>query len=101
PAAAYRDAGRDHPMLKPARLRPTDLARLGATGLRTRPLRVVLSALGVAIGIAAMLAVVGISSSSRAELDRTLNRLGTNLLAAKPGKDLATGTPAKLPPEAA
>jgi putative ABC transport system permease protein len=87
-------------MLKPARLSPADLGRLGATGLRTRPLRVVLSALGVAIGIAAMLAVVGISSSSRAELDRTLNRLGTNLLTARPGKDLTTGTPAKLPPEA-
>jgi putative ABC transport system permease protein len=42
-----------------------DLLRLGVFGLRTRPTRVVLSALGIAIGIAAMIAVVGISSSRR------------------------------------
>jgi putative ABC transport system permease protein len=74
------------------------VARLGAAGLRTRPLRVFLSALGIAIGIAAMLAVVGISTSSRAELDRTLDRLGTNLLIAAPGEDRA-GQPAVLPEE--
>ena len=84
--------------MNPARLSPADLARLGATGLRTRPLRVFLSALGIAIGIAAMLAVVGISTSSRAELERTLDRLGTNLLTVKPGKDLS-GDAAHLPKE--
>ncbi|GAA4446054.1 ABC transporter permease [Phytohabitans houttuyneae] len=73
-------------MIRPARLGPADVARLGAAGLRARPLRVFLSALGVAIGIAAMLAVVGISTSSRAELDRTLDRLGTNLLTVAPGE---------------
>ncbi len=57
-----------------------DLLRLGVFGLRTRPTRVVLSALGIAIGIAAMIAVVGISSSSKAALDRVLDGLGTNLL---------------------
>ncbi|MFC6017961.1 ABC transporter permease [Plantactinospora solaniradicis] len=86
------------PVLRPGRLGPVDLARLGATGLRTRPLRVVLSALGIAIGIAAMLAVVGISTSSRAELDRTLDRLGTNLLTVTPGKS-RDGEPAALPEE--
>ncbi|MEE6257835.1 ABC transporter permease [Plantactinospora sonchi] len=84
--------------LRPGRLGPADLARLGSTGLRTRPLRVVLSALGVAIGIAAMLAVVGISTSSRAELDRTLDRLGTNLLTVGPGEGRA-GAEAVLPEE--
>ncbi|NUT37244.1 MAG: ABC transporter permease [Hamadaea sp.] len=83
----------------PARLSAADVARVGAAGLRTRPLRVVLSALGIAIGIAAMLAVVGISTSSRAELDRTLTRLGTNLLVVGPGKTLF-GEDAKLPVEA-
>jgi putative ABC transport system permease protein len=78
---------------------PRDLARVGASGLRTRPLRVFLSALGIAIGIAAMLAVVGISTSSRADLDRQLSRLGTNLLVAGPGKTLF-GQAAQLPPEA-
>lgn len=71
--------------LKPARLRPGDVVGVGATGLRTRPLRAWLSALGIAIGIAAMIAVVGLSSSSRAEVDRQLESLGTNLLTVKPG----------------
>ena len=57
-----------------------DLLRLGVFGLRTRPGRVVLSALGIAIGIAAMLAVVGISSSSKAKVDQVLDTLGTNVL---------------------
>ncbi|ARU51806.1 ABC transporter permease [Cellulosimicrobium cellulans] len=85
-------------MLRPARLRPADLLRVGATGLRTRPLRAVLSALGIAIGIAAMVAVVGISTSSRAELDRTLEALGTNLLTVAPGQTLF-GEDATLPEE--
>ncbi|MFK4482220.1 ABC transporter permease [Curtobacterium sp. AB7] len=59
---------------------PADLLRLGVFGLRTRPGRVVLSALGIAIGIAAMIAVVGISSSSKAKVDQVLDALGTNVL---------------------
>ncbi|ACZ22432.1 ABC-type antimicrobial peptide transport system, permease component [Sanguibacter keddieii DSM 10542] len=85
-------------MLRPARLAPGDLFRVGATGLRTRPMRAVLSALGIAIGIAAMIAVVGISTSSRAELDETLSRLGTNLLRVEPGED-ALGSETRLPVE--
>ena len=73
---------------RPSRLPFLDGLRLGSTGLRTRPLRVVLAALGVAVGIAAMLAVVGVSSSSRAELDRQLDALGTNLLRVQPGMDV-------------
>jgi putative ABC transport system permease protein len=83
-----------------ARLRPADLARLGAAGLRSRPLRAVLAALGIAIGIAAMTAVVGISASSQAELHRTLERLGTNLLTVGPGSKLFADEPAELPAEA-
>jgi putative ABC transport system permease protein len=74
--------------LSPARLSPRDVARVGLAGLRTRPLRVVLAALGVAIGIAAMVSVVGIATSSRADLDRQLAKLGTNLLRVAPGKTL-------------
>src|SRR3954471_13642358 len=84
--------------LSPARLRPRDVLRVGGTGLRTRPMRAFLSALGIAIGIAAMTAVVGISSSSRAELDRQLDALGTNLLTVAPGNDLFGGD-ATLPDE--
>jgi putative ABC transport system permease protein len=82
----------------PARLRPADVLRVGGAGLRTRPLRVFLSALGIAIGIAAMIAVVGISSSSRAQLDRQLAALGTNLLTVAPGSTLF-GKDARLPTE--
>ena len=85
--------------LRAARLSPRDVLRLGGHGLRARPLRVVLSALGIAIGIAAMTAVVGISTSSRARLDRQLDALGTNLLTAGPGSTLF-GAPAKLPEDA-
>ncbi len=85
--------------LVPARMRPRDVVRVGGVGLRTRPLRAFLSALGIAIGIAAMTAVVGISSSSRAELDRTLAALGTNLLTVSPGSTLF-GEEAQLPTEA-
>jgi putative ABC transport system permease protein len=82
----------------PARLRPDDVLRVGGAGLHTRPLRVFLSALGIAIGIAAMIAVVGISSSSRAQLDRQLAALGTNLLTVAPGSTVFGGD-ATLPTE--
>nr|WP_324612902.1 ABC transporter permease [Streptomyces sp. SBT349] len=81
-------------------MRPTDVLRTGAGGLRVRPVRGVLSALGVAIGIAAMISVVGISASSRADLDRQLDALGTNLLTVAPGQALGGGD-ARLPGEAA
>ncbi|MFI0483091.1 ABC transporter permease [Actinomadura sp. 9N215] len=77
---------------------PGDVVRVGAVGLRTRPMRAFLSALGIAIGIAAMVAVVGVSSSSRADLDRALAALGTNLLTVSPGSTL-TGEEAQLPLE--
>ncbi|MFC7624236.1 ABC transporter permease [Microlunatus sp. GCM10028923] len=82
--------------LRPGRMPLADVIRVGAVGLRTRPLRAVLSSLGIAIGIAAMVAVIGISASSRAELDRTLDSLGTNLLTADAGSTF-TGGAATLP----
>ena len=84
--------------LRPGRLSLYDIFRLAGHGLRARPMRVVLSALGIAIGIAAMIAVVGISTSSRAELNRLLKALGTNLLSAAPGTSLF-GDKATLPDE--
>nr|WP_155984693.1 ABC transporter permease [Saccharomonospora piscinae] len=68
-------------------------------GLRARPARAVLSALGIAIGIAAMIAVLGISSSSQARLNDELARLGTNLLTATAGRDLL-GEETTLPADA-
>ena len=79
-----------------SRLLPSDLVRVGAVGLRTRRLRAALSALGIAIGIASMVAVLGLSESSRAGLLHQLDRLGTNLLTAAPGQTLG-GENATLP----
>ncbi|MFD9817807.1 ABC transporter permease [Streptomyces violascens] len=83
-----------------ARLRPRDVFQVGSSGLRTRPLRVVLSALGIAIGIATMIAVVGISASSKAQLLQTLHKLGTNMLVASPGDQMFAGDDVKLPKDA-
>ena len=82
--------------LTPARLSPRDTLRVGATGLRTRPMRVVLSALGIAIGIASMVAVVGISQSNKADLLNQLDQLGTNMLTISPGNTMF-GQAAELP----
>lgn len=69
----------------PARLRPRDTVRVAFSGLRARPLRAVLSALGIAVGIAAMVAVVGVSASSREQVNEQLRQLGTDLLTVAPG----------------
>ncbi|MGW0827565.1 ABC transporter permease [Streptomyces sp. NPDC002845] len=78
---------------------PGDVLRTGGSGLRSRPLRVFLSALGIAIGIAAMVSVVGISTSSKENLNRRLEALGTNLLTVSPGQSF-TGEATHLPREA-
>jgi putative ABC transport system permease protein len=82
----------------PQRLGLRDLIMVGAGGLATRRLRAGLSALGVAIGIAAIVAVLGISSSSKADLLAQLDRLGTNLLTVTPGQTFG-GDTAVLPKE--
>ena len=79
-----------------SRLLPSDVARVAAVGLRTRRLRAALSALGIAIGIASLVAVLGLSESSRAGLIRQLDELGTNLLTIAPGQTLG-GSDATLP----
>jgi putative ABC transport system permease protein len=82
--------------LAPSRLLAADVLRVASVGLRTRRLRAALSALGVAIGIAAMVAVLGISDSSKAGLVAELNELGTNLLTVAPGETFS-GEAAMLP----
>ena len=82
--------------LAPTRLLAADVLRVGASGLRSRRLRAALSALGVAIGIAAMVAVLGVSESSKADLLAALDRLGTNLLEVAPGQTFG-GDDAQLP----
>jgi len=80
----------------PARLRPGDLAALASIGLRTRKLRAGLSALGIAIGVAAIVAVLGLAASSSAALLAEIQQLGTNLLTVTNGQTL-TGAAAELP----
>jgi putative ABC transport system permease protein len=75
-----------------ARLHLADLAALASIGLRTRKLRAALSALGIAIGVAAIVAVLGLSKSSAAGLNAEIARLGTNLLTVTNGQSLAGGT---------
>jgi putative ABC transport system permease protein len=72
-----------------ARLPVRELIGAAVQGLRTRRLRAALSALGIAIGIGAMVAVVGVSASSQAQLLAEIDALGTNLLTATPGTTFA------------
>ena len=86
-------------LLSPKHLRPLDLSRLATVGLRTRRLRASLSSLGIAIGVAAIVAVLGLSSSSQAGLLSEIDRLGTNLLTVSNGQNLF-GQNAELPAQA-
>jgi putative ABC transport system permease protein len=81
------------------RLRLNDALRVTGVGLRARPLRAALSALGIAIGTAAIVAVLGLSSSSQAGLLAEIDRLGTNMLTIEAGQNV-TGQEAQLPREA-
>jgi putative ABC transport system permease protein len=81
------------------RLGLKDGLRVASVGLRARPLRAALSALGIAIGTAAIVAILGLSSSSQAGLLAEIDRLGTNLLTVEAGQSI-TGEPASLPLEA-
>ncbi len=82
--------------LTPSRLHPADAVRTSTIGLRTRPTRSLLSALGILIGIAAMIAVLGLSESSKSDLLAQLDRLGTNLLRVQAAEGIGLG-PARLP----
>ena len=86
--------------LAPTRLRPGDIVGQGFVGLRSKRLRTLLTAVGITIGIAAMVSVVGISTSSRADLLAELDALGTNLLQVEPHSDMfgdATELPVTAP----
>lgn len=82
-----------------SKLRLPDRLRVGLRGLVARPGRTLLTALGIGIGIASMVMVVGISASSRADLLDELDELGTDLLQIQPGNDLF-GEAAQLPTDA-
>jgi putative ABC transport system permease protein len=83
-----------------SRIRPTDLFPLATIGIRSRPLRAALSTLGIAIGVAAIVGVLGIARSSQADLLASIDRLGTNLLTVANGQNIG-GNEAQLPAHAA
>ena len=78
---------------------PLELARIAGRGLGSRRLRSALTAAGIAIGIAAMVAVLAISDASRASLLAVLDDLGTNLLTVSPGQSFL-GDETQLPDDA-
>ncbi len=82
-----------------SRLAARDLIGLALLGLRARPLRVALSGLGIAIGVASVVAVLGVSASSQARLLAEIDALGTNLLTVQAGRTI-DGEAAALPPAA-
>ena len=92
------------PVTRPARprhfgrsvLRPGDALRTGLAGLRSRRTRAALSALGIAIGIAALVAVLGVTRSSQSALLAEIDSLGTNLLTVTNGQTIS-GQEAELP----
>ena len=91
---------REQTEIPASRLPFRDLLRVAVVGLRTRKLRAALSALGIAIGIASLVAVLGLSESSKSDLLAQLDRLGTNLLTVRAGQGIGLGS-AELPEAAA
>lgn len=86
--------------LQASRVNPLDMARTATVGMRTRKMRTALSALGITIGIAAMVGVLGLSESSKSELLAQLDALGTNLLTVEAGGGIGAGS-GELPDTAA
>jgi putative ABC transport system permease protein len=91
-AQATADLGR-------SRVRLADLAAVAASAMGARRMRTLLSALGITIGIASMVAVLGLSESSRADLQAQIEKLGTNLLTVQAGSGFGAGD-ATLPDDA-
>jgi len=77
--------------LAPSRLKAVDVLGVAGGGLGGRKLRTALSALGITIGIAAMVGVLGLSESSRADLAQEIEALGTNLLTVEPSGGFGGG----------
>ncbi len=74
-----------------SRLRLSDVVRVGASGPRARKTRTALSALGISIGIAALVGVLGLSESSKSALLDEISALGTNLLTVEAGGGIGAG----------
>jgi putative ABC transport system permease protein len=67
------------------RLTPFDVLATATLGPRTRLVRATLSALGIAIGIAALVALLGIPASQKAQSEADYEAMGANLITVFPG----------------
>ena len=94
------DSSADQPLMPQSHLGLRDTLRVGISGLRTRKLRSALSALGITIGIAALVGILGLSESGSADLIKELDALGTNLLTIEAGQGFGSGE-TSLPQDAA
>ncbi len=81
----------ERPLPKSSSFRFVDVIGTAAAGLSSRKLRTVLSALGITIGIGAMVAVLGLSRSGSAALEDRIAALGTNLLQVNAGAGFGGG----------
>ena len=86
--------------LPPSRIHLSDLVRTATVGIRSRKMRAGLSAIGIMIGIASIVGILGLSESSKSELLARLDRLGTNLLTVEPDAGFGRGD-GNLPDDAA
>ena len=78
------------------RLSAADIARTAWLGIASRPQRTVLAALGIALGIASLVALTGASASNRAQLLAELDAMGADLAMVVPGIG-PDGDPVPLP----
>ncbi|WP_395645893.1 ABC transporter permease [Terricaulis sp.] len=66
-------------------MQTSDLIGSAAQALRANPLRSALTALGVIIGVASVVAMVALGAGAQAQVQRSIASLGSNLLIVVPG----------------
>ncbi len=72
-------------------MRTSDLVSSAGRALRANPLRSALTALGVIIGVASVVAMVALGSGAQAQVERSIASLGSNLLIVVPGAQRSGG----------
>jgi putative ABC transport system permease protein len=71
---------------------PVELLRLALSRLRTNRLRAALTMLGVVIGVASVVALVGVGQGTTSNITNALTSLGTNLLTISPTSQNSDGS---------
>lgn len=72
-------------------MRTSDLVSSAGRALRANPMRSALTALGVIIGVASVVAMVALGSGAQAMVERSIASLGSNLLIVVPGAQRSGG----------